>query len=203
MIGSAGAAVANGLMGWATWQLTTSGEAASFISANFVAVFTALYAGNMYFQSFGAVAIVKVNAPWFHVKERGVFGAIFWVLISLGIYFAFDWGYMIVKNLDLHWVFWIPTAFLAVFWGLCRVWVKNSPIEAGYRDFDTADASSGDDGPQLGVLAVFRLMLKNPVILTIAGIEFCTGFLRQAIMQWYRTFAKQTDGVLGLQDSFV
>ena len=203
LIGGAGAALANGLMGWATWQLTSSGWAGPTITANFVTVFTVLYAINMYFQSFGAVAIVKVNAPWFHVKERGVFGAIFGVLISLGIYFAFDWGYMIVKNLPLHWVFLIPTVALTVFWVLCSVWVKNSPGEAGHRDFDTADASSGDDGPQLGALSVFRLMLKNPVILTIAGIEFCTGFLRQAIMQWYRTYAKQTDSVLGLQDSFV
>ena len=46
-------------------------------------------------------------------------------------------------------------------------------------------------------------MLTNPIIMTIACIEFCSGFLRQAIMQWSRTFAKQTDGVLGLQDSFV
>ena len=62
---------------------------------------------------------------------------------------------------------------------------------------------SGDDGPRLGAMAVFKLMLKNPVIMTIAAIEFCSGFLRQAIMQWYRTFAKQTDGELQEKSSFV
>jgi OPA family glycerol-3-phosphate transporter-like MFS transporter len=46
-------------------------------------------------------------------------------------------------------------------------------------------------------------MLRNPIIMTIACIEFCSGFLRQAIMQWYRTFAKQTDGVLGLKGDFI
>jgi OPA family glycerol-3-phosphate transporter-like MFS transporter len=46
-------------------------------------------------------------------------------------------------------------------------------------------------------------MLTNPIILTIAGVEFCSGFLRQAIMQWFRTFAKQTDIMLGLKSSFV
>jgi len=46
----------------------------------------------MYFQSYGAVSIIKVKAYWFHVRERGVFGAIFGALISIGIYFAFDWG---------------------------------------------------------------------------------------------------------------
>jgi OPA family glycerol-3-phosphate transporter-like MFS transporter len=81
--------------------------------------------------------------------------------------------------------------------------VKNTPGEAGYEDFDTADASSGDDGPQMGAISVLTLMLKNPVIMTIACIEFCSGFLRQAIMQWFRTFAKQTNDVLGMQGSFV
>jgi MFS transporter, OPA family, glycerol-3-phosphate transporter len=46
----------------------------------------------MYFQSYGAVSIIKVKAYWFHVRERGVLRAIFGTLISLGIYFAFDWG---------------------------------------------------------------------------------------------------------------
>ncbi|MEM7604093.1 MAG: MFS transporter, partial [Myxococcota bacterium] len=75
--------------------------------------------------------------------------------------------------------------------------------EAGFEDFDTADASSGDDGPQLGAMEVFKRMAKNPIIMTIALIEFCSGFLRQAIMQWFSTFAKQTDSVLHLRDSFV
>jgi OPA family glycerol-3-phosphate transporter-like MFS transporter len=41
------------------------------------------------------------------------------------------------------------------------------------------------------------------VIITIASIEFCSGFLRQAIMQWFRSYAKQTDAMIGLKSSFV
>ncbi|HIA03683.1 MAG TPA: MFS transporter, partial [Myxococcales bacterium] len=193
LCGAAGSSVMNLVMGLVLWTLISNGPGRDFCAENFTAVFSILYAMNMYFQSFGAVAIVKVNAPWFHVNERGVFGAIFGILISLGIYFAFDWGFMILKNVGLTWVFLVPAILLAIFWVLDFNIVKNTPGEAGLTDFDTADASSGDDGPQLGSMAVFKIMLKNPVIMTIAGIEFCSGFLRQAIMQWYRTFAKQTD----------
>jgi OPA family glycerol-3-phosphate transporter-like MFS transporter len=35
-------------------------------------------------------------------------------------------------------------------------------------------------------------MLRNPVILVIAGIEFCSGFLRSALMDWYAIFKTQT-----------
>jgi len=203
LTGAGGAAVANLLMGLASWSLLHHGPGAHFIAEHFVALFSALYGANMYFQSFGAVAIVKVNAPWFHVRERGVFGAIFGILISLGIYFAYDWGTMILGSFGLAWVFFAPAVLLSLFWMLDVFMVRNTPGDAGHPDFDTADASSGDDGPRLGAIQVFKLMLKNPVIVTIACIEFCSGFLRQSIMQWYRTFAKHTDGALHLKGSFV
>ena len=203
LTGSAGAAVANLLMGLATWSLINDGPMKDMIANNFVPLFSVLYGINMYFQSFGAVAVVKCNAPWFHVRERGVFGAIFGILISLGIYFAFDWGYAIVNNWGPVAVFMVPTTMLALFWVADFMLVQNSPGEAGLEDFDTADASSGDDGPQLSAIEVFKKMLTNPVIITIALVEFCSGFIRQAPMQWYRTFAKQTDIALNLKGDFI
>ena len=205
LIGAAGAAVANALMGVITWILVTKpdGDLAGTIGPRLTLIFSVLYAANMYFQSFGAVAIVKCNAPWFHVRERGVFGAIFGILISLGIYFAFDWGLLIATNLPLQWIFFVPALLLAGFWIVDAIWVKDTPALAGYDDFDTADASSGDEGPQLSAVQVFKRMFSNPIIMTIAAVEFCSGFLRQAIMQWFRTFAKQTDEVLHLNDTWV
>src|SRR5690606_954391 len=61
MISGRGAAIMNALMGF----VVLSGQTEHIVPA-----FTLLYALNMYFQSFGAVSIVKVNASWFHVKER-------------------------------------------------------------------------------------------------------------------------------------
>ncbi len=205
LMGAGGAAVANLAMGLCTWSILHDGPGREFLSANFALVFGTLYALNMYFQSFGAVAIVKVNAPWFHVRERGVFGAIFGILISLGIYFAYDWGNMILDApaLGLTWVFFMPALLLTVFWVLDLWIVRNAPEDAGFAEFETADASSGDSGERKPVSEVFKAMMRNPIIVTIALVEFCSGFLRQAIMQWYRTFAKQTDAVLGLKGDFV
>jgi len=234
LLGAGGAAIVNLVMGLCSLSLLHKGAGHETIAGNFTALFSVLYGLNMYFQSFGAVAIVKVNAPWFHVRERGVFGAIFGILISLGVYFAFDLGYMILKGWGLEWVFLTPALLLGLFWIVDFTVVKNSPLEAGQKDFDTEDASSGaaeeasDDEVWSDFLAsrgrtdmsvpgfvkailialiragkVFKMMLTNPIILTIAGIEFCSGFLRQAIMQWYRTFAKQTDVALHLKGDFV
>lgn len=181
LIASAGSAVCNALMGLFVLQGWTENIATNF---------AILYGANMYFQSFGAVSIVKVNSAWFHVRERGVFGGIFGILISLGVYFAFDWGHRIVNAWSYEWVFFIPAMILAVFFVLDTLLVRDNPSEAGHDDFDTGDASSGDDGPRKPVLEVMKTMVRNPVIVTIALIEFCSGFLRQAIMHWYRDYAK-------------
>ncbi len=188
LISALGAALANFMMGMATYLGYTK---------NLVVTFSVLYAINMYFQSFGAVAIVKVNSAWFHVKERGTFGGIFGILISLGLYFAYDWGGIIKKSFALPWVFFIPTAILIGFFILTFGLVRDQPSEAGFENFETGEAK--DPGESKSALQVAKAMLNNPIILTIAIIEFCSGFLRNSIMQWYLIFGDQT----GLKGTFV
>src|SRR5438445_5320106 len=91
IIAAVGSSVANIILGVLTYLV-----AMHQLKMNLVVAFSAIYAVNMYFQSYGAVSIIKVKAYWFHVRERGVFGAIFGTLISFGVYFAFDWGQAIV-----------------------------------------------------------------------------------------------------------
>lgn len=165
--------------------------------------FSVLYAINMYFQSFGAVAIVKVNSAWFHVKERGVFGGIFGILISAGIFFAFDFGQWIVDGLHTtkaaetvavsppFWVFWAPGALLLAGALWIYLVVRDRPAEAGYPNFDTGDASSGEDDHPDPVRVILKKVVTHPVVLTIGAIEFCTGVLRQGIMHWYIIYGKE------------
>lgn len=189
LLAAAGAATANVLMGVVVWAVTNHGWSPP---GGIVGTLSVLYALNMYFQSFGAVSIVKVNSSWFHVRERGVLGGVFGILISLGLYFAYDWSRIIVKAAPVEWVFFIPAAILLTFFVIEFILVRDSPGQAGFTDFDTADASSGDTGPQASVKAVFKKMITNPVMLVILGVEFCSGFLRNAVMQWYPKLARAT-----------
>lgn len=191
MVAAVGAAMSNVAMGILVMKSGASN----------LALFSVLYGVNMYFQSFGAVSIVKVNASWFHLRERGMIGGVFGILISLGIYFAYDWGKLIVRAAQASdaahppydWVFFVPAVILVTLAVVDFFLVRDTPGEAGHRDFDTEDASSGDDGERLGVVAVGKKMLSNPAIVTIALVEFCSGYLRNAIMQWYPFFANKTD----------
>ena len=198
LISALGSAVSNAIMGVLVYAVVSRGWVPP---GGIVAWLAGLYGLNMYFQSFGAVSIVKVNAHWFHVRERGVQGGVFGILISLGIYFGYDWSRMIVKAAPAApwWAFFVPALVLAGCFLLDLFTIRDTPSQTGYPDFDVGDASSGDNGARLTVAEVFGKMLKNPVILTIVAIEFCTGFLRNGVMSWYPKFAKST----GIANDFV
>ena len=210
-----GAAIANAAMGVMLWGIATQGWNIPIYQS-----FLVLYALNMYFQSFGALAIVTVKAPWFHVSERGTFSTIFGVMISLGLYFAFDWGYAIMaasrgaldesklgvvgklvratfntggRAVDENWwLFYIPALLLTFFWLIMLVFLRNTPAHAGFKDFDTGEASITGAGERVGTVEVFRRILTHPVLLVVCAIEFCSGVLRNGVMHWYPIFAKET-----------
>jgi OPA family glycerol-3-phosphate transporter-like MFS transporter len=179
LVAAAGAAVCNAVIGI---SIAASGQLPSFWPLMIV------NAANMYFQSFGAVAIVKVNASWFHLRERGTFGGIFGILISLGIYLAFDWAPKIADLTSFEWLFLAPAVILAVFWVLDFLFVRDTPSAAGLEDFDVADASSGETGPPDPAFKIIKNMLTNRIILTISLIALCSGFVRMGILKWVRSF---------------
>ena len=199
LLAAGGSALMNLALAVVTWaamngRLSDHGDVVTLI--------TVLYSANMYFQSFGAVSIVKVNAPWFHVRERGLLGGVFGILISLGLYFAYDWSRLIAKALpsaDFYAVFAVPALVLVAFLIIDAFVIRDSPVAAGFAEFDTGDASSGETGPRLPVLDVLKKMLSNRVILIIIAVEFCSGFLRNAVMKWYLIYAKG----IGFSDGFV
>jgi len=215
LIASIGAAVANVLLGVLTY-FAVLGR----LHINLVVAYSTLYAVNMYFQSYGAVSIIKVKAYWFHVRERGMFGAIFGALISIGVYFAFDWGQKIIeltkagstggwfhdllqkifatdvtvggKLVDATWaVFFIPAAIMIV-WVFIDLWlVKDTPEEANFPAFDTADASSGQMHIELTPLDLLKKVFASKLMLLIALIGLTSGIFRNGIQNWYFIFAAE------------
>src|ERR1041384_3919880 len=211
IIAAIGSSVANVALGVLTYLTLTHR-----LRVNMVLAFSAVYAVNMYFQSYGAVSIIKVKAYWFHVRERGVFGAIFGTLISLGVYFAFDWGQAIIKltkanstggrlhdwlqaifasgikPVDATWaVFFIPAAILLV-WVVVDWWlIKDTPEEADFAHFDTHDASSGQMHIELSTLDLLKKVFANKLMLLIALVGLTSGVFRNGIQAWYFAFAAE------------
>jgi len=157
------------------------------------------------------MSIIKVKAYWFHVRERGVFGAIFGTFISAGAYFAFDWSSTVVSwtsanapdnflkrlftpagsTVDATWaVFFVPAGIL-IFWLVADWWlVKNVPEEAGFPHLDTHDASSGQMHVEFSVLDLLKKVFASRLMIFVACVELTGGVFRYAIWTWYKPFCK-------------
>jgi OPA family glycerol-3-phosphate transporter-like MFS transporter len=178
LIGAVGAALLNltiGLLFLGGWM------------TKLIVSMSLLYSMNMFFQSFGALSIVKVNSAWFHVRERGVFGGIFGIMISSGYFLALTIGGWILAHLGWKMVFIVPSGAIFTMFLIDFFIIRNRPSEAGHPDFDTGDASSGDEAPvNLGYIA--KMVFGNPILLTLAAAEFCTGFVRQGLLLYFTEF---------------
>jgi OPA family glycerol-3-phosphate transporter-like MFS transporter len=151
---------------------------------------------NGYFQSFGALSIVKINAQWFHLRERGTFGAIFGVLIRFGLILAFSGVPLIVNWLPWQWGFFIPAGFVALLFVLNLLFVAETPVDAGFTEMETGDAEMGAPGERVGVLTILRKVFISRTMWMIAVASMMIGFVRRSVVDaWWPVYFKDVLGV--------
>jgi OPA family glycerol-3-phosphate transporter-like MFS transporter len=184
LIGASGTVVFNFLFGLGAYLgfLGTGGV--------LLAYFMSIWSLNSFFQSFSALSVIKVNAGWFHISERGVFSAIFGSMIQCGRLLIFAVGGILITILPWQWVFFVPSAIVAVMGYLTYRNVQDSPEACGLPELDVQDASSGDT-EKVTVKYVLKKVLANPVTITIAVAEFCTGVVRHGFEQWFPRYMSE------------
>lgn len=139
---------------------------------------------NGFFQSFGALSIVKVNAQWFHVRERGTFSGVFGVLIRMGLLLAFQGVPFILLYFPWQYAFWIPGACVAILFLINLRWMENSPQDAGLGEFNTGDASDGDGPSSLSY--VLRKVFASKLTWLVALSSMMIGFVRRSVVDaWW------------------
>jgi MFS transporter, OPA family, glycerol-3-phosphate transporter len=189
LIGSAGACVFNLAFGL--------GAYAGFLGTGtlLLAYLATIWTLNMYFQSYSALALIKVNSAWFHITERGVFSAVFGSIIQLGRFAVFALMTMAaVVALPWQWKFFLPSIIVSLFFLLTFLFVRDVPSDTGHDDFDTHDATSGDT-ETVNLAYVARKVFTNPVALTIAAAEFCTGAVRKGFEEWFPRYMQEVQNL--------
>lgn len=157
--------------------------------AYLLSYFSTVWMINNYFQSFGAVSLIKVNSAWFHISERGIFSAIFGSMIQLGRLFVFVVGPALTILLPWQWLFFVPSIFLSIMAMVTYMNVRNAPDQCGFPHLDVQDASSEEGHHSqhhpVSFKYLFKKIFTNPVTLSIAFAEFCTGAVRHGFEQWF------------------
>ena len=196
-------AILAGALGASAVNLVIGAVFLSGATAGLLFSLSVLYALNMYFQSFGALSVVKINASWFHHRERGVLGGIFGSMISLGYALAYGIGGFILERMPLWAVYVVPSAALLAMFAVDSLLVQNRPSEAGHANFATGDEAGERDGDPLeptdeapvSFAYVLRRVLSHPVIRLLAIAEFCTGLVRQGLLLYFPEFLREVHGV--------
>jgi OPA family glycerol-3-phosphate transporter-like MFS transporter len=161
-----------------------------------------VWAVNGYFQAFGALSIVKINAQWFHIRERGTFAAIFGVLIRFGLILSFSVTPFIASSLNWKWAFWIPAMLVTVLFFLTMFLVKDTPGEAGYAGLDTGDGAL-DPNEKVLLGDVLRKVFASKTMWMIGVGSMMIGFVRRSVVDaWYPVYFKDIYGVSGTDTPF-
>jgi len=185
LFGAFGAFVFNAAFGLGAYLGFVDGTSALFI------FLTSMWVFNMYFQSFGALSIIKINAHWFHVKERGRFSAIFGSMIQLGRVAIYGMAAIpLVMNWPWQFKFFIPSAVILIMSIATFLVVQDSPAAAGQGDLETDDVSKGDT-QKVTFGRVLRKVLTHPVTLTITLAEMCTGVMRKGFEDWFPRYMQE------------
>jgi MFS transporter, OPA family, glycerol-3-phosphate transporter len=200
LLGSAGAALFNLAFGLCHVFLATPAQvdhgnvinpatyAHGMTATTMLSTMAALWAANHYFQSYGALSIVKINAAWFRVHERGTFAGIFGVMIQSGRWLAFAVSPFILHFLPWQWCFWIPAAILAFMFLMNRLFVENSPRDAGFPELHTGDETK-EEAATPGTLAfVLKKVFASPTMWMIALSSMCIGMVRNSVDHWWAKY---------------
>jgi OPA family glycerol-3-phosphate transporter-like MFS transporter len=141
----------------------------------------AIWTLNMYFQSFGALSVVKVNAAWFPMQERGIFAGLFGAMIQFGRILAVPVGGVILVTSGWVWVHIIPTIVLATVGIITIIFVRDTPEELGFTRQD--DKLEGEES-EPSISSILKMIFGNPTLWIITGAMICTGIIRHSIEQW-------------------
>jgi MFS transporter, OPA family, glycerol-3-phosphate transporter len=202
LFGAAGVALMNFLFGLASlsvvspavWEgsgierhVVTPAALSFGMSGGMILTLMAIVWGlNGYFQSYGALSIVKVNAQWFHVRERGTFSGIFGVLIRMGLLLAFQGVPLILLVLPWQYAFWIPGASVLVLLAINYFFMFNSPKDAGLGDFETGDEVADDENKPPSVKFILRKVFASRLMWIIALGSMMIGFVRRSVVDaWW------------------
>ena len=149
-------------------------------------VLALVWAVNGYFQSFSALSLVKVNAAWFGLRERGTFSAIFSGVIQCGRAAVVLLAGAVLARGSWPWMFVVPAALAAAAFVACRAIVRDAPSDCGFA----ADAEPAPAGA-----VPLRELLARPVVRTIALAQLCTGIVRHGFEQWFPRYLVEVHGL--------
>lgn len=157
---------------------------------NSLTYFILIWGLNGYFQAFGAPSVVKTNASWFRISERGTFTGIFGLMIQFGRWAIMILGGILIIRLSWEYLFFIPSTITFVFAILAYLNVRDTPEECGFNCI-SSDKSEYENNEQINIYSILKKVITSGPLWIISLAYFCTGVVRHGVDQWYIRYLKE------------
>ena len=162
-----------------------------------LAYFIMIWCINGYFQAFGAPSIVKVNANWFSLTERGTFTGIFGFMIQLGRFGINFIGPIVMATYGWRYAFFVPPMITFSILVLTFFTVKDNPEDCGFKNFvkygEGGDEEPDEKPPELGY--IFKKVFTSKILWIISGAYFCTGVVRHGLDAWFPRYMQEVQNI--------
>ncbi len=167
---------------------------------NILTYLVMIWSLNGYFQAFGAPAIVKVNANWFALEERGTFTGIFGMMIQAGRWAIIPIATYVLLNSTWPWLFYLPAIVTGVMAIYAWLHVEDHPEDLGFPSVVPMTREEGKDLAPATFAYTMRKVLTSKTLWLISGAYFCTGVVRSGLEQWFPSYLTEVHKLP--QDSF-
>jgi OPA family glycerol-3-phosphate transporter-like MFS transporter len=104
-------------------------------------------------------------------------------------------GGLIITSMPWQYVYYIPAALLLAIVLLGYKEIADAPDQVGFKHLDPGDGSDLEKDVKVDYKWIAKKVFTSPIMLTIALAEFCTGFVRHGIDQWFPSFMREVHHV--------
>lgn len=145
-----------------------------------VSVMTLMWGCNYFFQSCGAVAVIKINAAWYHTSERAAMSGRFGFFIQFGRCLVLIACPIILGFLPWSYCFYIPSILLAIMYYMTRH-IADSPEDIGFPRIE-------EEHKHIDLKTILTKVLSSRTIILTAILVFCIASVRSGIEHFASRF---------------
>lgn len=145
---------------------------------------------NFFFQSCGAISVIKYNAGWYKSEERGKMAGIFGFYIQIGRALVLLFCPLILRFLPWQYAFYIPSLMLGIAYLIDSKFLYETPEELGFKNL-------GEEIKHVKIREVLKKIFSDKATLLIGSLVFFIASIRAGIEHYVARFFSGNYGIKG------
>lgn len=153
-------------------------------------IMAVVWSANFFFQSCGAISVIKYNAGWYKSEERGRMAGVFGFYIQIGRALVLLLCPLILRFLPWQYAFYLPSLMLGITYFVSSKFLHETPEELGFE-------SLGEEAKHVKIGEVLRKVFSDKITLLVGTLVFFIASIRAGIEHYVARFFSGNYGIKG------